>query len=149
MKNRIEVFFYKPYLEDLWFRQSMMADPETMEYNRVWGGTIPFPCEKWAEWYNNWVQNPNKRFYRYIATGKSRSFVGEAAYHYDPDEGLYLADVIIAAQSRRQGFGKASLQLLWGSRYTITGCARPGNLLRTAWKSGRARRNKTHAPLHG
>jgi hypothetical protein len=88
MKNRIEAFFYKPYLEDLWFRQSMMADPETMEYNRVWGGTIPFPCEKWAEWYNNWVQNPNKRFYRYIATGKSRSFVGEAAYHYDPDEGI-------------------------------------------------------------
>ena len=31
MKNRIEVFFYKPYLEDLWIRQSMMADPETME----------------------------------------------------------------------------------------------------------------------
>jgi hypothetical protein len=42
MKNRIEAFFYKPYLEDLWFRQSMMADPETMEYNRVWGGTMDF-----------------------------------------------------------------------------------------------------------
>ncbi len=38
--------------------------------------------------------------------------MGEAAYHYDPDEGIYLADVIIAAQSRRQGFGKAGLQLL-------------------------------------
>ena len=68
--------------------------------------------EKWAEWYDNWVQNPNKRFYRYIATGKSRSFVGEAAYHYDPGEGIYLADVIIAAQCRRQGFGKAGLQML-------------------------------------
>ena len=112
MKNRIDVFFYKPRLEDLWFRQAMMTDPETMEYNRVWGGTIPFPCEKWAEWYDIWVQNPNKRFYRYITTGRSRSFVGEAAYHYDPDEGIYLADVIIAAQSRRQGFGKAGLQLL-------------------------------------
>jgi L-amino acid N-acyltransferase YncA len=38
--------------------------------------------------------------------------VGEAAYHYDPDEGIYLADVIIAAQCRRQGFGKAGLQML-------------------------------------
>ena len=38
--------------------------------------------------------------------------MGEAAYYYDPDEGLYLADVIIAAQSRRQGFGKAGLQML-------------------------------------
>ena len=34
-------------------------------------------------------------------------------------------------------------------REDITGCARPRNLLRTAWKSGRARRNKTHALLHG
>lgn len=66
MKNRIDVFFYKPRLEDLWFRQAMMTDPETMEYNRAWGGTIPFPCEKWAEWYDIWVQNPNKRFYRQL-----------------------------------------------------------------------------------
>lgn len=112
MKNGKETFLYKPRLEDLWFRRSMMADPETMAYNRAWGGTIPFPREKWAEWYENWVQNPNKRFYRYIVTGKSRSFVGEAAYHYDPDEGIYLADVIVAAQSRRQGFGQAGLRML-------------------------------------
>ena len=38
--------------------------------------------------------------------------MGEAAYHYDPDLGLYLADVIISAKSRRQGFGKAGLLLL-------------------------------------
>ena len=38
--------------------------------------------------------------------------MGEAAYHYDPDEGIYLADVIISAKSRRQGFGNAGLQLL-------------------------------------
>ena len=112
MKSRIDVVFYKPHIEDLWFRQYMMADPETMDYNRAWGGTIPFPREKWAEWYEKWVQNPDKRFYRYIVTGKSRSFVGEAAYHYDPDEGIYLADVIIAAQCRGRGFGKAGLQLL-------------------------------------
>ena len=112
MKSRIEVVFYKPHIEDLWFRQYMMADPETMDYNSAWGGPIPFPREKWAEWYEKWVQNPDKRFYRYIVTGKSRSFVGEAAYHYDPDEGIYLADVIIAAQCRGRGFGKAGLQLL-------------------------------------
>ena len=112
MKSRIEVVFYKPHIEDLWFRQYMMADPETMDYNSAWGGTIPFPREKWAEWYEKWAQNPDKRFYRYIVTGKSRSFVGEAAYHYNPDEGIYLADVIIAAQCRGRGFGKAGLQLL-------------------------------------
>ena len=89
-----------------------MADPETMSYNNAWGGTIPFPREKWADWYEFWVQNPRNRFYRYITSGKSRSFVGEAAYHYDEALQLYLADVIISARCRRQGYGKAGLELL-------------------------------------
>ena len=112
MKNRAEVFLYKPHIEDLWFRQSLMADPETMSYNQAWGGTIPFPRQDWAEWYDLWVKNPKNRFYRYITTGKSRSFVGEAAYHYNSDMGVYLTDIIILARNRRQGFGKAGLLLL-------------------------------------
>ena len=113
MKNRIaEVSFYKPQLEELWFRESLLADPETMSYNDAWGGTIPFPREKWADWYESWVENPRNCFYRYITSGKSRSFVGEAAYHYDDDLQLYLAAVIISARCRRQGYGKAGLELL-------------------------------------
>ena len=113
MENRIDtVSFYKPGIEDLWFREAMMADPDTMSYNNAWGGTIPFPREEWADWYDCWIANPDRRFYRYITTGKSRAFVGEAAYHYDGDLGLYLADVIISAKSRRQGFGKAGLEML-------------------------------------
>ena len=113
MENRItEISFYKPLIDDLWFREAMMADPETMSYNNAWGGTIPFPREKWAEWYDFWVKNPDKRFYRYIATGKSRSFVGEAAYHYDEDLQVYLADIIVSAKCRKRGYGKAGLQKL-------------------------------------
>ena len=113
MKNRIsEVSFYKPRVEDLWFRQAMMADPETMSYNNAWGGTIPFPREKWTDWYDCWVANPNNHFYRYIASGKSRSFVGEAAWHYDEELQIWLADIIISAKNRRQGFGLAGLQML-------------------------------------
>lgn len=41
---------YKPNLEDLWFREKLMADEETMSYNP--GGTIPFPRERWAKWYS-------------------------------------------------------------------------------------------------
>ena len=113
MENRItEISFYKPLIEDLWFREALMADPETMSYNNAWGGTIPFPREKWVEWYDFWVKNPDKRFYRYIATGKSRSFVGEAAYHYDEDLQVYLADIIVSAKCRKRGYGKAGLQKL-------------------------------------
>ena len=154
MENRTDVSFYRPQLEDLWFRESLMADPETMSYNNALGndpsgapvghspqgenevsesieassglqrqqeplrrlrlrnGTIPFPREKWEDWFEFWVENPNQRFYRYITSGKSRSFVGEAAYHYDEELQIYLADVIIAARCRRKGYGKAGLELL-------------------------------------
>ena len=110
--SKQEVYFYKPHLEDLWFRETILADPDTMSYNNAWGGTIPFPRENWKDWFDYWIANPNKRFYRYITTGNSRSFVGEAAYHFDPDMDLYLADIIISAKSRRLGFGKAGLLLL-------------------------------------
>lgn len=36
-----------PTLEEMWFRESLMADEETMSYNYAWGGTIPFPKENW------------------------------------------------------------------------------------------------------
>ncbi len=55
LKNRNSIQLYKPQLDDLWFRQRMMADPETMSYNRAWGGTIPFPKEKWKAWYDDWI----------------------------------------------------------------------------------------------
>ncbi len=33
---------YEPKYEDLWFRQMMLADEDTMSYNHAWGGTIPW-----------------------------------------------------------------------------------------------------------
>ena len=60
------ITLYTPSLEDLWFRQSMMADPETMSYNSAWGGVIPFPKEEWYDWYDFWIVHPeSKRYYRY------------------------------------------------------------------------------------
>lgn len=114
MKNKTAVSFYKPAVEDLWFRRSLLEDPDTMSYNAAWGGTIPFPEEDWAEWHDWWVGRPEKRFYRYITTGGSRSFVGEAAWHYDRERGIYITDVIIAASCRRKGYGKAGLEKLCG-----------------------------------
>ena len=46
---------YKPALRDLWFREQFMSDEATMAYNRAWGGTIPFPEEKWPGWYERWL----------------------------------------------------------------------------------------------
>lgn len=102
---------YRPNLSDLWFRQALLADEETMSYNRAWGGTISFPEEDWADWYDYWIARPEgKRFYRYLSDGGL--FVGEVAYHYDAELSGFVADVIVYAPERGKGYGRAGLRLL-------------------------------------
>ena len=103
---------YTPKREDLWFKQRMMADEETMSYNHAWGGTIPFPHERWAEWHDHWiVDHEGKRFYRYLKD-KSGVFVGEIAYHFDEELNGFSADVVIYAKYRARGYGGMALEML-------------------------------------
>ena len=100
-----------PTPEDMWFRESLLADEETMSYNHAWGGTIPFPKEDWKAWYDHWItDHEDKRFYRYLKD--ENGFVGEAAYHYDPEYDGYVADVIIFSKFRGRGYGAEGLRLL-------------------------------------
>ncbi|MBR4655876.1 MAG: GNAT family N-acetyltransferase [Oscillospiraceae bacterium] len=104
---------YKPRLAELDFRQSLMADKETMSYNEAWGGTIPFPEERWEEWYQAWLDAPeSQRYYRYLYNADQQCFVGEIAYHYETERKIHLCDVIVLARYRNRGFGTIGIQLL-------------------------------------
>ena len=108
----IVLTLYEPKLEDLWFRQIMLADEETMSYNHAWGGTVPWPEEKWKGWYDCWIAYPEgKRFYRYLKN-KDGQYIGEIAYHYDEEIQHETANVIIYSQHRRKGYGSIALDLL-------------------------------------
>ena len=102
---------HQPHLEELSFRQTMLEDAKTMSYNHAWGGTVAFPRERWASWYEAWLVNhQNRRFYRYIR--ESGIFVGEVAYHFDQERQIYLADILVHAPYRGKGYGGAALHLL-------------------------------------
>ena len=103
---------HNPSYEDLWFKRLMLSDEETMSYNHAWGGTIPFPEELWRSWYDRWIADPKgERYYRYVKDASGR-FIGEIAYHYDADLPGFLADVLIYARYRGNGFGRRALELL-------------------------------------
>ena len=91
-----------PELDDLWFREELMADEETMSYNAKWGGTIPFPKEEWETWYEAYVKNmENNRFYRYLMNSQNE-YVGEIAYHYDRARDIYICHVLILSKYRTE-----------------------------------------------
>ena len=102
---------YEPRIEDLWFKEQMMSDVRTMAYNHAYGGTISFPKEAWAGWYDRWITNhTGSRFYRYIKD--DNTFVGEVSYHFDGERQIYIADVIVYAPYRGKGYGRKGLLLL-------------------------------------
>lgn len=106
------LLLHAPQPEELAFKQQMLADPATMAYNHAWGGVIPFPRERWADWHARWVGQPEGRFYRYLQDGDSGAFVGEIAWHRDGKTGRPLADVIVHAPFRGRGYGREGLALL-------------------------------------
>lgn len=107
------ITLYRPALEELSFRQSLLSDPDTMAYNRAWGGIINFPRQRWADWYQRWLEDPaDARFYRYLYDPQLNAFIGEAAYHLDEELGGYICDVIVSARYRGRGYGTQGLSLL-------------------------------------
>ena len=106
------LMIYTPKCEDLWFREQLLSDGETMSYNHAWGGTIRFPKEQWKAWYDHWVVDTDgKRYYRYIKNEKDE-FIGEIAYHYDLEVNGCIANVIVHAAYRGKGYGGLALEAL-------------------------------------
>lgn len=103
---------YEPKLEDLWFRKQLLEDEDTMSYNHSWGGTIPFPKEKWHDWYDYWlIHQDNKRFYSYVQNDEGQ-FVGEIAYHFDAELNGFIISVIILNKYRNKGYGSSAIDLI-------------------------------------
>ena len=103
---------YTPQYQDLWFRQKLLADPETMSYNHAWGGVIDFSPRRWSRWYQTWLcDTEGNRFYRYLVD-ESRSFVGEIAYRREEAEDIYMASIIVLSAYRGKGYGRIGLKLL-------------------------------------
>jgi len=116
-----ELTYSVPKLEDLWFREELMLDEETMSYNigypafkgyNTLTGTIEFPKENWQSWYATWVAQPELRFYAYLQRKSDKKFVGEINYHYSPTEKVAMIGIIIKAEFRGHGYAKEGLKLL-------------------------------------
>lgn len=110
-----ELQLYVPRLDELWFYQKMLSDPETMSYNAPWfppDGCIPFPASDWAEWHGRWVGQTPTRFFAYLRRESDGAFVGDVHDYYNAAHGWWDMGILIHAPERGKGYGNQGLSLL-------------------------------------
>lgn len=111
-----------PTMEELWYREKLMADPATMDYNRGYDlpfegydretGCIVFPKEKWPAWYDWFVGQGSKQFYAYIVRKSDGTFLGEVNVHKNEEKPWYEMGIVLEGKCRGQGYANEALGLL-------------------------------------
>ena len=112
----------QPILEELDYRQSLLADPVTMDYNKKLNlgfegydndtGCIDFDETKWTGWYFSWFSSDDFKYYAYLMDKGTETPIGEVAIRYDPYKKTNMMSIIIEGKHRRNGYGKEGLILL-------------------------------------
>ena len=121
------VELYIPKLEDLWFYQKMMSDPETMSYNDPWGGCIDYPDEVLPDWYAHWVGQEPERFYAYIKRSSDGAWIGDVCFHYTSEQDWWDMGIVIYAPYRGKGYALPALRLLLDQAFRVCGISRLHN----------------------
>lgn len=107
------ISLYIPDEDELEYRQFLIADEETMLYNKGFGddggSTYRQSPERLAVWYKRW-NNGSDSFYAYVKV--QQAFVGEVSIHYDEESHRYIASIILQAEYRGKGYALEALRLL-------------------------------------
>lgn len=111
-----------PIYEELWYREKIMQDSDTMSYNRGYQlnmegydtetGCIAFSKKAWRDWYDYFIGQEPERFYAYIARREDGVFIGEVNLHRNPDALWYDMGIVLEAAFRGKGYAKQALRLL-------------------------------------
>ena len=128
---------YVPKLNELWFYQKMMSDPDTMSYNANWDvdyagyhkdtGCIDFPESEWAEWYDYYTDNEPQQFFAYIKRGSDGAWVGNINFHYTPEKDWWDMGIVIYAPYRGNGYSVPALRLMLEHAFKDCGISRLHN----------------------
>ncbi|GEM_PF-156179 len=111
-----------PEYKELWYRQKIMQDSDTMSYNKGYDidfegydketGCIAFPEQKWADWYDYFIDQEPERFYAYVVHERDGEFIGEVNVHKSKDDNWYEMGIVIEAKYRGRGYAVKALWLL-------------------------------------
>lgn len=118
--NKSDISLHVPTLEELWYRQKLLGDADTMSYNKGYDlnfdgydnetGCIDFPKEDWQGWYDYFIGRAPERYYAYIVA--NGEFIGEVNVHENKEKNWYDMGIVIEAKHRGKGYAVTALKLL-------------------------------------
>ena len=118
--NKSNISLHVPTLEELWYRQKLLSDADTMSYNKGYDlnfdgydnetGCIDFPKEDWQGWYDYFIGRTPERYYAYIVA--NGEFIGEVNVHENKEMNWYDMGIVIEAKHRGKGYAVTALKLL-------------------------------------
>lgn len=99
--------FVIPKFEELDFRKKLLADENTMSFNKNYGGIIDFSEDKRKNWYDKWINSDDKFYYYIMGSNKP---VGECCIYKEDDR--WICSLIVKDEYRKNGYGKKALMFL-------------------------------------
>ena len=116
----MKIFLKEPSLEEYWYKQKVLSDPDAMSYNAGWKvsyggyhydtGCIDFPEEKWKKDFTR--RKEPDRYFAYVVRKEDNQFVGYVNFHFNENDKRYNCGVLIEPQYRGKGYGKEALKQL-------------------------------------
>jgi len=113
---------YVPQIAELWYREKLLSDPDTMSYNKGYNlnsvtyhndtGCIDFPENQWQQWYDYFVMNSPQCYYAYIKRIEDGCFIGEVNLHKNNSGEWYDMGIVLEGQYRGQDFSVEAMRLL-------------------------------------
>lgn len=109
------ILLHNPRLDELWYREALYQDKETMSFVDICKHEIdnwpPKNQNELKEWFiDNNVNMSN--FYSYIIDKEKNIPVGEVSVYYHKTFGKYIIHIIVQDKFRHQGFGTEAVQLV-------------------------------------
>lgn len=148
MTNKISL--HTPTYDELWYRQKLLSDTETMSYNKGYDlgfdgydnetGCIDFPQCQWKSWYNYFIGNEPERYYAYIVCKDDNAFIGEVNLHKNNAADWYDMGIVLEAKYRGKGYAVEALKLLLNYAFHLLGAKAVHN----DFEEARAAAIKTH-----
>ena len=99
-----------PTFDELKYTKALYECEKTMSFNQKWGGIVPFPEDKWQDFFEMYIGDKKKHIYFHIYN-LDHVVVGEVSGRIDQDPETLILNIKVKYEYRGNNHAKEALEL--------------------------------------